>query len=467
MIRRSLNEIQIMCGGFGLKEKYNNLKIQGISTDSRDISNEKLFIPLIGENFNGHNFIEDVIGKNAKAALWNKDEPIPDVDFPFILVEDTLLALQELARSYCKEVNPKVIGITGSNGKTSTKDILASLLERQYKTHKTKGNFNNGVGVPLTLLEMDEDTQMAVIEMGMDNFGQIELLTTIAPPDAAVITNIGEAHLDDLILPENIAKAKLEIIKGMKNDGLFLYYGDDSILKNQVEKMSIVPEVKSYGKEDFNHYQPVLVSIDEKGNNFYLKQPKSPEFFLPMLGKHQMLNATAAIGLARHFNISFDDIKLGLLKVNKTGMRNELVQAHGFTILDDSYKSNPGAVLAALDTLYMFDNYDQKIVVLGDMLGIGQDEINMHKDIGQKIDKDKVDYLFTIGDLGYYISRTAKENLGENRVLHCENKSSLVEEIKKIIVPNALVLVKASRPLAMEEVVKMLKEKIDLDLDKS
>ena len=370
MIRRNLNEIQIMCGGFGLNEKYNNIEVDGISTDSRSISKEELFIPLKGENFNGHKFIKDVIKKNAKGALWNKDEALPDIDFPFILVEDTLLALQELARSYCKEVNPKIIGITGSNGKTSTKDILASLLEKKYKTHKTKGNFNNGVGVPLTLLEMDEDTQMAVIEMGMDNFGQIELLTTIAPPDVAVITNIGEAHLDDLIIPENIAKAKLEIIKGMKNDGFFLYYGDDSILKDQVEKMSIGQEIKSYGKEDFNHYQPVLLSIDENGNTFYLKDPKSPELFLPMLGKHQMLNATAAIGVARYFGLSFEDIKLGLLKVNKTGMRNELLQANGFSILDDSYKSNPAAVLAALDTLYMFDNYDQKIAVLGDMLGI-------------------------------------------------------------------------------------------------
>jgi UDP-N-acetylmuramoyl-tripeptide--D-alanyl-D-alanine ligase len=155
------------------------------------------------------------IGKGAAASLWNHDEPKPDLDFPFIIVEDTVLALQQLARSYREELNTKVIGITGSNGKTSTKDILASLLKTQYKTHKTLGNFNNYIGLPLTILSMDEDTEMAVLEMGMDNFGQIELLTSIAKPDAAVITNIGEAHLEGLKTKENIAKAKLEILKGL------------------------------------------------------------------------------------------------------------------------------------------------------------------------------------------------------------------------------------------------------------
>ena len=150
-----------------------------------------------------------------------------------ILVDDTLKGLQDLAKAYREELNVKVIGITGSNGKTSTKDILASLLSTQYKTHKTTGNYNNQIGVPLTILAMDEDTEMAVIEMGMDNFGQIERLTNIAKPDAAVITNIGEAHLDDLKTRENIAKAKLEILKGLKPQNLFLYYGDDSMLKRK------------------------------------------------------------------------------------------------------------------------------------------------------------------------------------------------------------------------------------------
>lgn len=462
MIIRNLKEIQTMCGGFGLKEKYEDIEIKGVSTDSRNISSENLFIPLVGENFNGHKFIQDVIDKKIKAALWSRNESIPDIDFPFILVNDTTLALQELAKSYCKDIEPKIIGITGSNGKTSTKDILASLLGTQYKTHKTKGNFNNEIGSPLTLLEMDEDTEMAVIEMGMDGFGQIELLTNIAPPDAAILTNIGEAHLEGLKTKENIAKAKLEILKGLKKDKLFLYYGDDSMLREQVENMNSSHEIKTFGNKEFNDYQAEILFINEKGASFHLKKPEYPEMFLPMLGKHQVLNATAAIAIAEYFNISFEDIERGLENIDKTGMRNDLIKASGFSILDDSYKSNPASVLAALTTTYDIEGYDQKIVVLGDMLGLGDEEIDMHKEIGLKIREDKIDYVFTIGNLGQYIHETAKLNFPQDTVFHFSNKKDLVTKINEIIISNALVLVKASRSLAMEEVVEALKKDINL-----
>lgn len=460
MIIRSLKEIEMMLGGSSLSEKYNDIVIKGISTDTRSIDSDNLFIPLIGENFNGHKFIKSAIDKGASATLWSKSEPIPDIDFPFILVDDTLKALQTLASSYLREVSPKVIGITGSNGKTSTKDILASLLKTQYKTHKTNANFNNGIGVPLTILSMKEDTEMLVLEMGMDNFGQIELLTRIAPPDAAVITNIGEAHLEGLKTPENIAKAKLEILRGLKRDKLFLYYGDDSMLKEQVNIVSSDEpnrEIKSFGMENFNDFQPEITFIDENGDTFHLKEPKTEELFIPMLGEHQVLNATAAIAIARYFGVSFENIKKGLLNIEKTGMRNELVEANGFTILDDSYKSNPASVRAALNTLYSIKGYGQKIAILGDMLGLGDDEIDMHREIGREIYSDKVDYLFTIGEFGKYIYETAKSNFSEDKIFHFDDKDKLVEKVKQIIDLKALVLVKASRPLAMEEVVEKLK----------
>lgn len=457
MINCSLSKIAVMSKGKLNDRKYSDIVISGISTDSRRSNPDSLFVPLTGENFNGHKFIQDAIDKGIYAALWNKDEPMPDVDFPFILVKDTLIALQELAKSYLEEVGPKVIGITGSNGKTSTKDILASLLKTQYKTHKTQGNFNNGIGVPLTILDMKSDTEMLVLEMGMDNFGQIELLTRIAPPDAAVITNIGEAHLEGLKTRENIAKAKLEILRGLKRDKLFLYYGDDSMLKSQVEEIVSPHEIKSFGMENFNNYQPEIMFIDEKGDTFSLKEPKSQEFFLPMLGEHQVLNATAAIGVARYFGVSFENIKKGLLLVEKTGMRNELVEGDGFTILDDSYKSNPASVRAALSTLYSIEGYSQKIAVLGDMLGLGDDEIMMHREIGMEVKPDKIDYLFTIGEFGKYIYETARSNFQNDKIMHFDDKERLVEKIKEVVAPKALILVKASRPLAMEEVVEKLK----------
>lgn len=456
LIRRKLKEIQKMCGGSGLADKFDEIVIEGVSTDSRNIGPGQLFIPLVGENFNGHDFVTMAIGKGAIATLWNKNEPMPNNDFPFILVDDTTRALQELAKSYRNQLNVKVIGITGSNGKTSTKDILASLLKTQYKTHKTLGNFNNYIGLPLTILSMDEDTEMAVLEMGMDNFGQIELLTSIARPDAAVITNIGEAHLDDLITRDNIAKAKLEILKGLKPNDLFLYYGDDSMLRKEVSNLSLDYKVMTYGTKENNDYQSEIIFVNETGDSFFLKEPSSPEFFLPMLGEHQVLNATAAIGVARYFGISYENIKNGLINVEKTGMRNELVKGNGFTILNDSYKSNPSSVVAALNTMYSMKGYDQKIAVLGDMLGMGQGQANMHKDIGKTIDPNEIEYLFTLGDFGQYFAETAIHNFPEDKVLVFFNKKDLIQKIKEVLKPNALILVKASRPLAMEEIVDSL-----------
>lgn len=462
MIKLPLKDIEKMVIGQGLKVTHRDFLIEGVSTDSRKIREGQLFIPLIGENFNGHKFIEEVIEKGAIATLWDKNEPIPNIDFPFILVEDTLMALQQLAKEYRKRLNVKVIGITGSNGKTSTKDILASLLSTKYKTKKTMGNLNNYIGAPLTILDLDEDTEMAVVEMGTDKFGEISLLTSIGKPDVAIITNIGEAHLQDLKTPENIAKAKLEILEGLSPNGLFIYWGDDPVLSKEIENINIDQKVLTYGEAESNDYRCELDSIERNGISFNLKSPCSEHLFLPMLGRHNMYNATAAIIAARYFNISFQLIKEGLNYVEKTGMRNELVKANGFSILDDSYKSNPSSLLAALDTLYGMEQYEQKIAVIGDMLGLGENEVKMHEEIGMKIDPDQIDYLFTIGPFAEHIAKTAKTRFGKDRIIHSHNKPELMEELKKVIKTQALVLVKASRPLELEEIVDRLKKEVIL-----
>lgn len=458
MIKRSLKDITSMIGACLLQEQDGKVLIEGVSTDSRDIEKGQLFIPLIGDNFNGHEFIEKAIEKGACAALWDKKQAIPNINFPFILVDDTLKALQKLAKEYRNQLDVKVIGITGSNGKTSTKDVLASLLATKYKTKKTMGNFNNHIGAPLTLLSLDEDTEMAVIEMGTANFGEISLLTDMAKPDVAIITNIGEAHLEGFLTRENIAKAKLEILEGLPSNGLFIYFGDEPILKGQVDNMSIEQDVLSYGREDFNDYIYQLDVMDQNSLSFSLKEPICQSFFVPMLGRHHMYNTTAAIIAARHFNIPLESIQEGLHHIDKTGMRNELVYAEGFTILNDSYKSNPGSVLAALDTLYSIDDCEQKIVVLGDMLGLGEDEIKMHEEIGLAIDPDQVEYILTIGSLANHIGRAARINFPKDKIIACTNKPQLVEQLKRIIGSKSLILIKASRSLELEDVVNSLKQ---------
>lgn len=456
MINKKLIEIENMIGVHSLKEKYHDLKIKGVSKDTRTINKQELYIPIIGENFDGHDFLDKAIENGAIATFWDKNHPIPDRDFPFILVDDTLKAIQKLSKEYRDSLNLKVIGITGSNGKTSTKDILSSILKTKYKTYKTKGNLNNELGVPLTLLSLSEDTEIAVIEMGMSSLGEIEVLTKLASPDAGVITSIGTAHLQDLKTKENIIKAKLEILKGLKNDGLFIYPGDDSDLKEAINKLDITQKKLTFGKNKSNDYIIEEISTDKNGMSFRIKNDISEELFLPMLGNHQMFNATAAISVAKYFNLSSHDIQNGLNNLELTAMRNELIHGNGFDILNDSYNSNPDSSKAALKTLYSLSDYNQKILIFGDMLELGDREIEMHREIGELIDFNKTDYLFTFGNLAKYTADEAKKNTQEQKVFSFDDKNNLTSKLKEILKENSIILLKGSRGMKLEEIAKNL-----------
>lgn len=460
MIKRNLKTVEKMILASNLKGEYKDITINGVSIDSRKIEKNQLFIPIIGENFNGHKFIDKAIENGAIATLWNKNEPLPNIKFPFILVEDTLVALQQLAKEYRKELNTKVIGITGSNGKTSTKDILDGILSTKFKTQKTIGNLNNHLGVPLTILNLDEDVEMAIIEMGTSNFGEISLLTSIAKPNVAIITSIGAAHLEDLKTKENVAIAKLEILEELDPKGLFVYFGDDLILKKEVEKIDINQQVLTYGIEKFNDYEGELNISDKESISFRLKKPNTNTFFVPMLGKHNMYNTMAAIAVAKHFNIPDISIQEGLYHIDKTGMRNELIEAEGFTILNDSYKSNPDSLLVALDTFYSLNPYEQKILVLGDMQGLGEEEIAIHEDIGLQIDPNQVEYILTIGPISKHLAQAAKQNFDEDKVISCNSNDELMEQLKKVVRPKSLTLIKASRAFGLEDIVARLKKEI-------
>lgn len=459
MIRRNLKEIEQMIKNSKLNKEYEDIIINGVSTDSRNICPGQLFIPIKGDKFNGHNFILDAIKGGAIAALWNKNEPIPtDINIPLILVEDTLTAIQDLARSYASQLGMKIVGITGSNGKTSTKDLLAGILSTKYKTGKTMGNLNNHLGVPLTILSFEEDIEIAVIEMGISEFGEADLLSSIANPDVAIITNIGEAHLETLYTRENIAKAKLEIINHLNPEGLFIYPGDEPLLKNKIEELNPIFKVETFGQESYNTYCPKLINVGESGVSFKLNESSPHIFNIGLLGKHQVYNATTAIAAAKYFDISFEDIQEGLKKADITGMRNHLIHAKKCTILDDSYKSNPASVLAALDTLYSLDKYSRKIVVLGDMLGLGDEEISMHREVGEKMDPSQVDYLFTIGPLAKHIAEGANPMIPRNNIKSYMDKKELINDLNKVVTKDSVVLVKASRDLHLEDIVNMLKD---------
>lgn len=462
MIRKTLREIEEMTQGEGLLERYGDLLIEGVSTDTRTLKKKQLFIPLIGEFFNGHDFIEKALEKGAVASLWSKEEKLPNLDFPFILVDDTLLALQNLARNYRESLTTQVIGITGSNGKTSTKDLLDSILGTKYKTQKTQGNLNNHIGLPLSILALEEDTEIAVIEMGTGDFGEMELLSSIAQPNIAMITNIGDAHLEWFYTLENVAIEKLDIINHLKEPGLFVYFGDDKILEEQVKDLKIDGEILTYGEGDHNDYVCKLVSLEENGLYFRLKSPIGEKYFLPILGRHNMYNATGAILVARYLDIPWENIQEGLNQVEHTDSRNELIKAEGFYILNDSYKSNPNSLRAALDTLYNMKQFNQKIVVLGDMQGLGQREVEMHKEIGEEINPEEVEFVVTIGPLSKALAEAARKNFQENKVFSCDTNDEVMGILKNIIKPNSIILVKASRAFELENIVKRLEAEVKL-----
>ncbi|MGO1468675.1 MAG: UDP-N-acetylmuramoyl-tripeptide--D-alanyl-D-alanine ligase [Tissierella sp.] len=458
MIQKSLKKVEELSEGYGLLQKFYDLNICGVSTDTRKIEDGNLFIPLIGDNFNGHNFLDKAIENGAIASLWQKDIPKPDVDFPLILVEDTLEAIQILSKNYRNTLkNIKVIAITGSNGKTSTKDIMDGILSKKYKTQKTMGNLNNHIGVPLTLLSLCEDTDLAIVEMGIDGFGQIELLTDIANPDIAMITNVGASHLDLLKTEGNVAHAKLKILNGLKKNGLFIYNNDDKTLIKIIKEYMIKQDILSFGQNDSSDFKINLIEEGIDGIKFGIKEDDEVhKLHLSMLGRHNIYNAASSIIVARKLNISYEDIQKGLYCINETDMRNEIIKKENFTILNDAYKSNPNSLLAALDTLYSIDGYKNKAVVLGDMVDLGDKVEELHNEIGLKINPDKIDKIFTIGSLAKHIGESARVNFNNENIYHSQTKKELVNSILKNIEKDSLILIKASRSVALEDVITEL-----------
>lgn len=458
MIRKDLQTIENLSEGNGLLEKFYEVRISGVSTDTRKITAGNLFVPLVGETFDGHKFLDKAIENGAIASLWQNNIPVPDIDFPFILVHDTLKGIQTLAKNYRNSLKDiKIIGITGSNGKTSTKDIMDGILSTRYKTKKTNGNLNNHIGVPLTLLSLEEDTEIGIVELGTDAFGQIEVITNLAYPDMAMITNIGASHLDLLETVENVARAKFEILDGLKKDGLFIYNNDDTTIANVIKEYNIEQRILNFGQKDSSDFKVELLEEGIDGIKFSIRENNTiHNLHIPMIGRHNIYNAAVSIVVARELGVSYEDIQKGLYNINATEMRNEIIVKENFTILNDAYKSNPDSLLAALDTLYSIDGYKHKAVVLGDMLDLGDDIVKLHREVGAKIDSTKVEKIFTIGELGKHIGDAARVNFKKEDIYHLETKEDLTTSILGNIEKDTLILIKASRAVALEDVIKKL-----------
>ena len=450
-----------MCGGALNRSEDAQVMIKGASTDSRTISEGCLYVPLAGERVDGHDFAAQALAAGAGAVLWQRGKGTPP-EGPAILVEDTLQALQTLASAYLKECGTKVVGITGSNGKTTVKDMVTALLGTRFRVHKTQGNFNSHVGLPLTVLSMPEDTEIAVLEMGMSGRHEIELLSSIANPDVAVITNIGEAHLLQLGSREEIARAKLEIISGMKPGGVLIFHGDEPLLHRVLaEDGTKKPEglqTVTFGNSEQNDDYPTGIMFHGKGIIFTSHLHSGEGFSLPLLGRHNVINALSAMAVARCFSITDEQIREGLAELKLTSMRIECIEtAHGVTVLNDAYNASPVSVKAALDVLADMKGCSRRIAVLGDMLELGPDEQEFHSEIGRCVTDRHADILFTYGPLSLHMAEAAKANLPSSQVKAYTDKQQLIQALLEEVSPNDVVLVKASRGMKLEEIVDALK----------
>lgn len=429
--------------------------ITGISTDSRKIGAGDIFIPLIGENFDGHDYIAAAFEKGAAAALSQK----PVQDFPgrtVIYVESTLKALQALAAWYRGRFDIPFTGITGSVGKTSTKEMVACVLGKRYNVLKNEGNLNNEIGVPLTVFRLEESHEAAVVEMGMSGFGEISALTAIVRPKVGIITNIGISHIEKLGSRQNILKAKLEILEGLQPGGLLVLNGDDSLL-NGVKDLLKVRTV-SYGLNDGADYQAVNVcSRGINGIDFDIRI-KSGEYtvHVPAPGIHNVYNALAAIAAGLELSVPMQDIIGGIAEFRTGRMRMDIISANGLTVINDAYNASPQSVRAALGVLDELE-CSRRVAVLGDMLELGEWSEQAHIQTGADAAACKLNYIVTVGPNAANIAKGAVEaGFSPSRTASFSTNDEALEFLNTVLEPGDAVLVKGSRGMKMEEIVREL-----------
>lgn len=425
----------------------------GISTDTRKVKDGDLFVALVGETFDGHQFVEQAFERGAVGAIVSKD--VPAVEGKTIIrVGDTILAYQNVARLYRERFDRPFIAITGSNGKTTTKDMVASVLEHRYAICKTQANFNNEIGLPFTLLSMKADDEAAVVEMGMRGLGQIAQLTRIAHPTIGVVTNVGETHMEILGSIDNIALAKSELPKALAARGVAILNGDDE----RVRKMA-----------DMTRAQVVLFGIDGEGLDVRAKDiakcaggtsficctaDGEKEMTVPAFGRHNVQNALAAIAVGRVLGMTLDEIAQGLAAFVPSGMRFAVQRVGDYTFINDAYNASPRSTAGAIDNLAEVAD-GRKIVVFGDMLELGDITEDAHRGIGRKVAEKGVDAIFTYGSLASLAAEEAKM-CGVGTAVACDSHEEIVEQLKTYLEAGDTVLVKGSRGMKMETVIKLI-----------
>ena len=433
--------------------KGNNTVFNNVCTDTRKIQTGNVFLALKGEKFNGNLYAKDALVNGASIAVV--DEDIKELsEFEglgtVIKVRNSYDSLLSLAKYYREKLKIKVVGITGSTGKTSTKDLTSAFLSGKYKVFKTKGNFNNHIGLPLMILELDKTYDVAVLELGMSNLNEIHTLANAARPDIALITNIGLSHIENLKTQENILKAKMEITDFFTKSNTLIVNGEDKFLRNinsdnfKVRKTSL--------SEKFDIKADNVQLFQDKTTFDIVHDDKKYTFSLPMVGAHNVLNAMLGIQASIELGVSFDEMIKGLSNIEATSMRLQFIKKENFTIINDCYNASPDSMAAALDVLSSAEG-KRKVAILGTMNELGEEAKNAHKAVG-KMAKEKADLLIVTG----IYKEEYKYGFEKDNIKIYNTKEEIIRDLKNVINSGDTILVKASRGIKYEDIVKALEK---------
>ena len=444
-----LNDIASLFG----QKVPEGISVLDVCTDSRSITPGCLFVALEGERFDGHSFVRDAFAQGAVAAVCRKE--ILDADKPVIYVKDTQRALITIGCAYRLKYDLPVVAVTGSVGKTTTKDMVACALSAEYQTLKTQGNRNNEIGLPLTLLNLDERYGCAVLEMGMTHLGDLSLLSSAALPTVAVITNVGVSHIENLGSRENILKAKLEIAEGLPQDGTLILNYDNDLLCDIKTHRGLA--ILSYGIENSQADVTAKNIIREGEDTRFVIRYKDGEYpaRIPCIGAHNVLNALAAFAVCAALNLDLVKCTAALTSYTPSGMRQKIVRYGGFTVIEDCYNASPDSMKAALGTLKTLkgESGGRSVAVLADMLELGDYSQSAHEAVGSLAAQSDTDVLIAYGTEAVHIARTAQCE-GVPEVYYFSDKGQAAQKLIETAKPEDTILFKGSRGMRLEEIIE-------------
>ena len=471
-IRFSINQISFgtlarLCGGTLQQLGGSEAAVRYICTDSREADSQTAFVALRGERVDGHDYIESALKNGCPCVICEcRNEKLASSKVAVIVVNNTELALSRLANGYRNYLRCKTVAVTGSVGKTTTKDMVASVLSEGVTVAKTPGNHNSTVGMPLSMLGISPESDWAVLEMGMSNFGEIELLSIAAEPDIAVITNIGSSHMESLGSRENICRAKLEVLAGLKKDGILILSGDEPLLR------------KIYGKS----YRTLYVSLLNEKADFFAKNIMVKtdcttfdivhgdriikDLCIRLLGRHNVYAALYAFAVATVIGLDEKQIRRGLYHYLPDGMRQHIYPLKQITVIEDCYNASPESMIAAVDVLesYCKNTGSRSIAVLGDMLELGSDSPMLHRSVGAYLAQKGIQHLFTFGNAANQIAVGARQNGMSGGSIHqnsnADDLAETCEALLGTLRDGDVVLFKASRGIAAERIIAYLRERL-------